>query len=136
MNDWLLHRTLVAPGARWACRSCNASRTGCISLALFAGRPCCVRCSHSQLLQTNDPCAAASPVQAEVEWTQLRQALQVADPPCRHSAERWWSRNPDDVAAIEACLGCPVLHPCDRYATAAREPAGVRGGVDRERRTS
>jgi hypothetical protein len=68
-------------------------------------------------------------------WERLQAELAAASAacvwvPCKGAGDLWLSENLDDqVDAAEGCRGCPVLAACASYAMAAREPAGVWGGL-------
>ena len=81
------------------------------------------------------PKVVVIPPGAVVQWRALREALAAGEPPCADDPDLWHSRRPDEIAAaVDACLGCPALAPCDAYATTAAETSGVWGARDLSQR--
>lgn len=79
------------------------------------------------------------PPEAFTAWLRLHDALTRAHgTPCAGPGrDRWLGTEQEQRAAADACMDCPVLRPCDAYATAADERAGVWGGFtarERQRR--
>lgn len=75
------------------------------------------------------------PTSALPAWEALNRALAGYQPPCASSPDKWFTTSEDDIRRAAArCRRCQVLGACGTYATAAREPAGVWAGVNRERR--
>lgn len=75
------------------------------------------------------------PPAAAVEWLALDAALDGVVTGCQSSAEpeAWWDpAGSDDAKAV--CRGCPVRSECLAYALAARERAGVWGGLTPDER--
>lgn len=77
------------------------------------------------------------PASSWVQWEALTAALaRLGAPPlCSDDPERWWSRDPEDVAdAVAVCGLCPLREPCLAYAVAADEREGTWGGVSEAER--
>jgi Transcription factor WhiB len=79
------------------------------------------------------------PAGALSEWIALVTALLElgAEPACADEPERWWSKQPADVAYAQlVCALCPVRSWCQSYAIAAGERDGVWGGLTRAERVA
>lgn len=80
------------------------------------------------------PAAAPGvPVHALAEWHALSAALDNATTPipCQGTRSEDWQATKGDQAefALRACLDCPVMVACGRYAVTAEEPCGIWGGL-------
>lgn len=74
--------------------------------------------------------AALIPPEAREQWLTLAAALApLGPPPCESQPEAWWPTRQVEEAALRACAGCPAREACLDYATAAKEPEGIWGGL-------
>ncbi len=67
-------------------------------------------------------------------WLELHSALlDLTTPtPCQSAPGVWTSDDPAERAtASRACIGCPVILLCDRFARLNRESSNVWAGIDR-----
>lgn len=86
------------------------------------------------------PAALGVPVWALNEWRSLTTALDdtTAPIPCQgtRSAEWHGSSGRELEFATRACLDCPVMVACARYAIPAGEDTGVWGGLTPRERSA
>jgi len=74
------------------------------------------------------------PDRAQPELRRLAAALGDALPPCSGQPELWWPEDRQTAEqAIDTCVECPGMLPCDSLATALGATAGVWGGRHRKR---
>lgn len=80
------------------------------------------------------------PAHALTAWAALRDALAAVHAPCAGpDRDDWTGSLLAQSRAATACLDCPVMVECGRYALTAGEPHGTWGGLtatDRNRRTA
>lgn len=81
--------------------------------------------------------AHSVPAGSEAAWGRLSAAV-MAGPavvPCAGRGRALWHGTAgEQVVAARACLECPVMVLCDRYATAAAERFGTWGGLTESER--
>lgn len=76
---------------------------------------------------------------AREAWQGLQAALlDTPEPvPCRADPDAWTSEDPDERAyAARACVDCPLIVQCARFARLNAEQFGVWAGIDRTRITN
>lgn len=89
------------------------------------------------------PAPLGVPAHALTAWRQLCEALDgnAYPVPCQGTrSDAWQESSPTATTfATRACLDCPVMVACGRYAITAREQSGVWGGMtvtERQRRSA
>jgi hypothetical protein len=84
--------------------------------------------------------ALGVPSDAQDQWRALATALRERGPAACDGAldaDAWWPAKLDDCStALDLCRICPVRPECAAYAVAARERAGIWGGLSPEERAS